>query len=1317
MKMKYFGTACLLLFLAVATFAGESANWYWHEAKPLERTTRYFRMNLDLPADAKQSELYFAVDDIGKIYVNGEMVKHNQTMHPIARNLGGKLRKGNNVIAVEAQNHIGSAGVICRGTVTLTDGTVMAVSGNDRFLSSDAAPANWTAVAFDDSSWSKAVKIGRCDAAPWGDLIDWAKLADAAIVPPPIPEKPSFWLWHEEKPLPKTTRYFRLTLDLPAAPVKSSVYFACDDIGKIYLNGKLIKTGQTMKPVLREKDFALKKGKNVIAVEVDNHSGPAGMICRGELQMRHSPSVIIVSSNDNFKSSDRKEEGWTAVEFDDSAWPVARKVAPADGAPWAKMVDMSPLYPEGAVEMEPATAGRLMIDDFAQISSWMGGGGAGKRPGAQYPFDFSLGSTPDERRDDGWAGAFHFDFIEPGKSVLMQKNAAFKMTTVPSRIEFSANPEGWGGDVYFVLVDKFGTTFETDSVKISGDEWRDYQLAINDATVRNYDRIRFPLAMRQIGFRPDRPGRGRILIDDIAYRADVSQPNRQLEIHPVYRKLAFVPNSPVKMEFQLRNSLEKAVSAQLELNVYDRERKVLLTRKAKQNLPGFGLEKVEFDLGSFPVKGGYNVVLTADNGEIKSVFSGWLGIFEPNNRRINQSPMWFGVEDQEVNTAPYEAALHAEWMKTLGVDMMRGGFLGEKTESVRGDQAGYEGVRRMWQPHVDAGLMILLDYAAAVPRWTLTQEGRKQGNGLQVDPELFAEHMTQVGEFIRSIPAIRYFEWFNEPDLGSYAGTTEEYTASLRMLYPILKKINPDLRVTTGGVVVAPHPRSKPDFVRTLYQDTADAYDVVAFHGHDGYASYKDHIPRIKAMLNAKGIQRPIAQTEAGYRSYQNQPELFYVQACQLIQKIASSKHDGLEFYIWFMLQDYWDKYINADDSFGLVTVDNQPKPAFVTYNELIRQLANMAPAKPLVLDPRLESFRFVGGGEEVSVVWPRGNGADLSFSMKATGPVKHIDMYGNEQTLTPRHGVVFINSGKEPYYLRTQEGALLETGELLAISGGSVLMPGERRTLTLQIQNPFDMPVSYRLTQGSAEAKGKIAAQKQAATSWPLVIPDDAKPSASAMLFHLEFVTDKGEVLYTGTISLSYSVALPVPPSGKTGASIVLDDETVLTELVFDPTTPRWSGKEDLSAKFSIVYDQTGLLFDVKVHDQDHSAPDHGVMNWRNDSIQLGFATADGRQTEITVSDSPDGALAWRHIAEDPAKIGKLDIPLTVERRDGVTSYRFSVPWNEIGLDAKRDSLFRMSLLVNDNDGKKRLRLMEYFKGIEGSKAPELFGWVQLTK
>ena len=1281
------------------------------------------------------------------------------------------------------------------------------------------------------------------------------------------------WLWHESSPVNHSTRYFRLNLDLADQAVSAPVTFACDDIGQIYVNGRIIGKNQSQKATRFNLAPYLKPGRNVIALSVSNVLKPAGIIMRGEILLKND-SVIPIFSGDNVQSSAEGPEGWNSVNFDDSRWSRAVRISEADASLLNRLTDQTLFLPRHEGTSVLRNPGRVLLDDFADISSWLGGGGEGARPGAAYPFEFHFGSVPDERRDDGWAGALHFDTVAPRGQARFGKNSIYQKRLEPRAIVFSADAEGNSGEVSFRFIDRFDREYITRGVKISGRGWREYRLELNPEQVPGWEKVAFPVVMREIIYRNDQPAKSRILLDDLYAEADLSETAQQISFHPDYAGLAHPVGMPVTMTFRIRNGLRRETDLHLKLEVFDFDQRLIASAQAERTLGPYGFGRVTFELGKFESLGGYAVKLTADNGSGKSSYLGWLGIFEPNGGRINRVPMWFGVEDQEVNTAPYEAKLHAGWMKLLGVDMIRGGFLGSKAEAVRGGRSGYEGFRKLWRPHVEAGLDICLDYAGAIPDWTnpgrtrpagtawssagnvqaqlrnpemsapddepvwhfeskpdaralaysvaledvklepehgwfefsyrlpedspvtrlrpgfrldnrefvvgdlvpvkgrwttvrlplndgIFSRKRKEGGeyveelelgmlapagpivlelgtfaagsdvpegsgricewrpGVEAraavlphgkDPERFREHITHVAEFMKSIPQIRWFEWFNEPNLG-FTMPNEAYMEGLRQLYPIVKRIAPGVQVGTGGLVIGAHPKARPGFVKQAYVENAASYDIAFYHAHDGTANYRKIAGEVLGMIGDK----PFANTETGFRSYHDSPELFYNQARVLVQKIAFSRSIGMTFYIWFMMQDYWDKYINADDSFGLVTVDNQPKPSFVAYNELIRQLANTTPATGAELDPRLESFRFTGSGEEVFVAWPKRDDARFSFCLKSTAPVRLIDIFGNVEELRPVDGIVYVNTKRLPFYLRSREGAMAPFGELVLISGDTVRLPGEERPLNVTLRNPYRTAIRYQLKSGSESFSGEIRSGSGESIELPFRVPADAAPGTLSCPVTVVLTAGDGRELYRGEVILHVSVALGVG-TRKENQLIELDGEAVLTELVFDPTTPRWGGRDDLSAQIRLFRDGGDLVFEADVRDQDHSAPDSGAMNWRNDSIQIALANAQGEQFEFTVSDGPDNRpVAWCHIAPDGKDVGEVQLPLSIGRGQSVTRYRFSIPLATVGISPVPGERFRLSLLVNDNDGGKRVRIMEFFRGIEGDKNVGLFGWCEL--
>ena len=1118
------------------------------------------------------------------------------------------------------------------------------------------------------------------------------------------------WRWHEKTAQPHTTRFFRIPFELKEKAKSAPVTFGLDDIGSIYVNGRRIASNIHMPPKTWHLENYLKPGKNVIAVQVLNHIGIAGLIVSGDILLE-SGNVQKLSSGGTVLSGTKADAGWTDVKFDDSGWKTAEVLGgPDELAPWNRKGSV--MDPFRAPDAARGTS-RLLLDDFADISSWLGGGQKHTLPGADTPSHFSLGSVPDPRRDDGWAGELRFAFAKPGGEAAFHKNRLYQMRRTPRAILFSADTRGHGGSLRFRFFDKFNRRHLTKPVPLSPTVgWRDYRVELDETTFPGYSKLAFPLALDHLIYTADKAGTGHILIDDLFYIGHASSPGQQLAIHPDYHTLAVPPGTAAEMTFRFRNALNRKIRAKLLLQVLDSREKELFRQTAELELGPCAFLRRKFTLGTFRDKGVYSVRLTADIGTGKQTYLGWLGVFTPNGKRLNKYPMWFGIEDQEINTAPYEATLHASWMKLLGIDLIRAGFHGSRAERVRGSRTGYDGFREMWKPHVATGAALLLDFAGGMPPWTRPDADTPKGTVLPLncDPARFREHFEHLADFIASMPSIQYFEWINEPNLSRFY-RTGMYCEALRQLYPILKAKNPALKVGTGGLVVN-HPSVTPGFAEQVYGDMKDYYDIAFYHAHSGYRRYIIDTNAAFSLLPGTGKRKPLANTEAGYRSYQGMPHLFYNQARELVKKITVSKAMNLEFYIWFMLQDYWDKYRNADDSFGLVTVDNQPKPSFAAYNELIRQLSNTTPAGASGLHPELEGWRFLSDKEEVHVLWPKQDGTVHTLCLETEQNVLLTDLFGNEQRFRPVDGIAALPTPELPFYLRMPKDSVRPAGALLTFAERPVRLPGSDSPLNGELHNPFRKTVRCTLTDDTGKRHtATLAGKSSARITLPCALPAGTAPGP--VVRHVEIVMTRpdGKTVYSGGFRFPVSSALPITETA--GPAITLDSEKQLMELAFDPTTPRWGGKTDLSARVRLRRDAQNLIFNAEISDNDHSVPHRNESIWKNDSIQIAIADDRGRLTEFTVSGQTGApAVAWRHIAPDESRTGRFRIPLSVNRSGGVTRYRFSVPFSELGISPAKGTRFRLAFLINDNDAGKRLRIMEYFKGIEGTKNPELFGW-----
>ena len=166
---------------------------------------------------------------------------------------------------------------------------------------------------------------------------------------------------------------------------------------------------------------------------------------------------------------------------------------------------------------------------------------------------------------------------------------------------------------------------------------------------------------------------------------------------------------------------------------------------------------------------------------------------------------------------------------------------------------------------------------------------------------------------------------------------------------------------------------------------------------------------------------------------------------------------------------------------------------------------------------------------------------------------------------------------------------------------------------------------------------------------------------------------------------------------------------------MSFDPNIPRWMGEKDLSAVFSMTRENGNLKLDIAVTDDKHVMNSVPAEGWRDDSIQIGFATIDGKFTEVTISGKDGNGAVYCHITPDAAQAGLWQVPAKVTAANGVTHYEVSLPRAKLGIQDSAGTFFRFAFIVNENDGRGRIRWIEWKSGIGFTKNPDEFGWAIL--
>lgn len=151
--------------------------------------------------------------------------------------------------------------------------------------------------------------------------------------------------------------------------------------------------------------------------------------------------------------------------------------------------------------------------------------------------------------------------------------------------------------------------------------------------------------------------------------------------------------------------------------------------------------------------------------------------------------------------------------------------------------------------------------------------------------------------------------------------------------------------------------------------------------------------------------------------------------------------------------------------------------------------------------------------------------------------------------------------------------------------------------------------------------------------------------------------------------------------------------------------------GKDDLSARVALLYDDQNLYLGVEVTDDRHHTPhteEH--LLWANDALQLLFVMSGNLRDrslsnlhELAISDTPNGPRVGSTLIGGKPFDSSL-IRCAIKREGDKTRYEVGIPWKTLHPDFQPDNsvIPGFNIAISDNDGGKGW--MPMLKGYEKS-------------
>ncbi len=229
-------------------------------------------------------------------------------------------------------------------------------------------------------------------------------------------------------------------------------------------------------------------------------------------------------------------------------------------------------------------------------------------------------------------------------------------------------------------------------------------------------------------------------------------------------------------------------------------------------------------------------------------------------------------------------------------------------------------------------------------------------------------------------------------------------------------------------------------------------------------------------------------------------------------------------------------------------------------------------------------------------------------------------------------------------------------------------------------------------------------------------------------------FITDDGTAVdFNGSTSYAvcdYAYTKPVADGvisdGEYSKKIYLGSDDVVDIHAVDP----YVGADDFSANLSYAWDEDNLYVAMECTDNKlfDESPSASAM-WRYDSFQLAgvydpeekfdssvltsvlYGVTDGKKTLEMVKNNAVKAMT----DEDSGFEG------AIQRNENTTVYEVKIPWKTLLTEDREvleDTVFKLAVLANDNDGAGRKAAVQYGEGIySGGTSSEAFIKMYLSK
>lgn len=285
--------------------------------------------------------------------------------------------------------------------------------------------------------------------------------------------------------------------------------------------------------------------------------------------------------------------------------------------------------------------------------------------------------------------------------------------------------------------------------------------------------------------------------------------------------------------------------------------------------------------------------------------------------------------------------------------------------------------------------------------------------------------LEQYGEQIKRVEV---YNEFNNPafgDIGSGPADSraDYYFELLKKTQQTVKEIRPDVTVV-GGATSAIHMGWLEDLFELgglNYMDVLSVHPYRLTEPPEGMSAELKNLKELIQQYNG-GSTIPIWITEMGYTTGGTKAVDEKTQAAYLVRMHVLSLAEGVEKFFWYDFMDDGIDKTKIEDNFGIIRNKDDalgaytPKPAYVAYAAMARQLTSAVFEEKEEIVAELHSYKFKKDDETIRALW---SDEPKIVTIKTDEPVIVTDLVGKAKTHKPKDGKIYLTITRNAIYLK----------------------------------------------------------------------------------------------------------------------------------------------------------------------------------------------------------------------------------------------------------------------------------------------------------